>query len=122
MALAILWTDSDMVFSLTCKCELAKHVGCWRFKRLFGLVPRWRRGSCSVTASRTWTRTISRRRLVLARLATLASPTPDLSTRRMADLPMRLLLTMTDVNIQGHRGICSALAFCGKAFSRNRFL
>lgn len=33
----------------------------------------------------------------------LSSPTPDLSARRTADLPMRLLLTMTDVNIQERR-------------------
>jgi len=97
-----------MVFSHTCKYELApalvfdkKTLG--RFKRLFGLVPRWRRGSCSVTALKTWTRPNSRCRLVLARLATLASPAPALSARRTADLPMRLLLAITDVNIQGHR-------------------
>jgi len=44
---------------------------------------------------KTWTRSNSRRPLVLARLAALAEPTPA--------LPMRLLLTMNDVNIQGHR-------------------
>ncbi|MBU2597434.1 MAG: hypothetical protein KJ757_07745, partial [Planctomycetes bacterium] len=49
----------------------------------------------SVTALETRSRPNSRRLLVLARLATLASPAPA--------LPMRLLLTMTVVNIQAHR-------------------
>ena len=81
-----------MVYSLTCKCELTERVGSWRFKRLFGLVPRWRQGSRSVTAFLTGARSNSRRRLMLPRFATLTSST--------STLPMRLLLSMIEVNIQ----------------------
>jgi len=87
-------SGSDMVFSQSCEYELAGRVGRRRLIRLFGLVPQGRRGSRSVTASRAWTRPISRRPQLTARLATLASPQAA---------PAMEPLTMSDVNIQAQR-------------------
>jgi len=86
--------DSDMGTPLSCEYELDARGGRRRLKRLFGFIPRGRRGSRFVTASRARAQSISRRPPV----GGLPSPLEALPRA----VPMEPYFPRFG-NIQGHR-------------------